>query len=102
MANRIQRHKRIRATVEGTSDRPRVAVFRSNRFIQAQIIDDTVGKTIVAASGPKNKPADVGKELVERATKAGVKTVVFDRGGYKYHGRVKALAEALRAGGLIF
>jgi large subunit ribosomal protein L18 len=102
-------------TVNGTPERPRLSVFRSLRHITAQVIDDTAGKTLVSASTldaeleaqvkglKKTEQAKlVGKTLAERAKKAGVKAVVFDRGGYKYHGRVKALAEASREGGLDF
>jgi len=112
---RERRHRRVRVTTSGTSERPRLNVFRSLRHIVAQVIDDTSGKTLVSASTleaelkaqaeGKNKTEQaklVGKTLAERAQKAGVKKVVFDRGGYKYHGRVKALAEASREGGLDF
>jgi len=104
---------RIRKTVSGTSDRPRVAVFRSNKEIYAQIIDDVNGKTITAAS-TRDKGIDasklnkieaaklVGKALAEKAIKAGVESITFDRGGYIYHGRVKSLAEGAREGGLKF
>jgi large subunit ribosomal protein L18 len=104
--------RRIRKNVFGSSDRPRLSVFRSNKEIYAQIIDDVQGKTIASASSAKNKAAKgknkseaasiVGKELAENAKKAGVKEVVFDRNGYQYHGRVKSLAEAAREGGLKF
>ena len=108
-------HKRIRRKVAGTTQRPRLAVFRSVKHIYAQVIDDTVGHTLAAASS--NEKSDkkevknggnvagakaVGKLLAERAKDKGVKTVVFDRGGYLYHGRVKALADAAREGGLEF
>jgi len=112
---RERRHRRVRVTVKGTHERPRLNVFRSLRHIVAQVIDDTSGKTLASASTldaelkaqaeGKNKTEQaklVGKALAERAQKAGVKKVVFDRGGYKYHGRVKALAEASREGGLDF
>ena len=102
MNNKLQRKNRIRAKISGTSQRPRVAVFRSNKYISAQVIDDTVGKTLVSAKGPKNKPEPVGEELAKKATEAGIKKIVFDRGGNKYHGRVKALAEAMRKNGLNF
>jgi len=104
---------RIRKTVSGTSDRPRLAVFRSNKEIDAQIIDDVNGKTITAASS-RDKGIDaskinkteaanlVGKALAEKALKAGVESITFDRGGYLYHGRVKSLAEGAREGGLKF
>ncbi len=104
---------RIRKTVSGTEQRPRLAVFRSNKEIYAQLIDDVTGKTITAASS-RDKDIDaskvnkteaaklVGKAIAEKATKAGVETVSFDRGGYLYHGRVKSLAEGAREGGLKF
>ena len=104
---------RIRKTVEGTESRPRLAVFRSNKEIYAQIIDDVNGKTITAASS-RDKDIDtakvdkseaaklVGKAIAEKAIKAGFETVAFDRGGYLYHGRVKSLAEGAREGGLKF
>ena len=103
---------RIRKTVSGTAQRPRLAVFRSNKEIYAQLIDDVSGKTITAASsrdkdvkatGNKVEIAKiVGKTVAEKAVKAGVDTVSFDRGGYLYHGRVKSLAEGAREGGLKF
>jgi large subunit ribosomal protein L18 len=112
---RIRRHIRVRKHVAGTSDRPRVSVFRSLSQIYAQVIDDTTGRTLVAVSTVdkdlrekigKMKKAEqakeVGKVLAERAQSKGIKQVVFDRGGYRYHGRVKALAEAARAAGLQF
>ena len=104
---------RIRKTVSGTEQRPRLAVFRSNKEIYAQLIDDVSGKTITAASS-RDKDIDaskvnkveaaklVGKAIAEKATKAGVETISFDRGGYLYHGRVKSLAEGAREGGLKF
>ncbi|NGX83538.1 50S ribosomal protein L18 [Aequorivita sp. KMM 9714] len=104
---------RIRKTVEGTESRPRLAVYRSNKEIYAQIIDDVNGKTITAASS-RDKEIDasnvnkveaakmVGKLIAEKAVKAGVETIAFDRGGYLYHGRVKSLAEGAREGGLKF
>lgn len=104
---------RIRKTIKGTADRPRLAVFRSNKEIYAQLIDDVSGKTISAASS-RDKGIDTGKvnkteaakmvgmAIAEKATKAGVETVSFDRGGYLYHGRVKSLAEGAREGGLKF
>jgi large subunit ribosomal protein L18 len=108
---RIRRHKRVRKHIFGTAERPRLVVFRSNRGIAAQLVDDTVGRTIAAASsldvgngkGTKSDQAtEVGKLLAANAKKADVKSAVFDRGGYLYHGRVKALAEAAREGGLEF
>ncbi len=105
-----QREKRVRAKVRGTSDRPRLNVFRSDRYIYAQIIDDTAGSTLVAASSGKLKnnktkteqAKEVGKQLAKEALEKGIKAVVFDRGGYRYHGRVRALAEGAREGGLEF
>ena len=110
-AARLRRHRRVRGKVSGTAERPRLAVFRSNRGIAAQLIDDTSGKTVAAASwldtktfkGNKSEQAvEVGRLLAEAAKKAGVESVVFDRAGYLYHGRVKALANAAREGGLKF
>jgi large subunit ribosomal protein L18 len=108
---RARRHKRVRKLVSGTAERPRLVVFRSNRGIAAQLVDDTAAKTLAAAGwldvrnakGSKTEQAaEVGKLLAQKAKEAGVKTAVFDRGGYLYHGRVKALAEAAREGGLEF
>jgi len=108
---RLRRHRRVRGKVSGTAERPRLAVFRSNRGITAQLIDDTSGKTLAAASwldaktfkGSKSEQAvEVGRLLAEAAKKAGVESAVFDRAGYLYHGRVKALANAAREGGLKF
>ncbi len=105
------RHLRVRKKVRGDSDRPRLCVFRSLRHIYAQLIDDTTGRTLAASSSleagagasPKSMASQsVGKLIAERALAQGVDQVVFDRGGYKYHGRVKALAEASREGGLKF
>lgn len=98
---RIQRHKRIRAKIKGTAERPRVAVFRSNQYISAQIIDDVARTTLASAKGPKTKPDAVAQELAKKATAAGISQVVFDRGGHQYHGRVKAFAEQLRKSGLV-
>jgi large subunit ribosomal protein L18 len=104
-------HKRIRRKVAGTTERPRLAVFRSVKHIYAQVIDDAVGHTLAAASSNEKSAKNggnvagakaVGKLLAERAKDKGVKSVVFDRGGYLYHGRVKALADAAREGGLEF
>lgn len=102
MTDRITRHTRIRAKVKGTSERPRVAVFRSNQYISAQVIDDVVRKTLASAKGPKNKPASVAEELAKKAQTAGIKKVVFDRGGHAYHGNIKAFADSLRKAGLEF
>ena len=109
---RERRHKRVRGKVFGTGERPRLVVFRSNRGIEAQLIDDLEGKTLAAArwlqlkksfKGAKTaQAAEVGKLLAQSAKQAGIETVVFDRGGYLYHGRVKALADAAREGGLKF
>jgi large subunit ribosomal protein L18 len=109
---RARRHKRVRKKVSGTAERPRLVVFRSNRGITAQLVDDLEGKTLAAASwlqlkksfkGSKTEQAaEVGKLLAQHAKQANVETVVFDRGGYLYHGRVKALADAAREGGLKF
>jgi large subunit ribosomal protein L18 len=108
---RVRRHKRVRKHLFGTAERPRLVVFRSNRGIAAQLVDDGAGKTLAAASwldvrtakGSKSdQAAEVGKLLAQNAKKAGVEQVVFDRGGYLFHGRVKALADAAREGGLTF
>src|SRR5262249_24463221 len=108
---RERRHRRVRGKVAGTAERPRLAVFRSNRGIFAQLVDDSSGKTLAGASwmtvkSPKGNKTDqaraVGKAVADAGRKAGVKAVVFDRGGYLYHGRVKALAEGAREGGLKF
>jgi large subunit ribosomal protein L18 len=108
---RQRRHRRVRGKIFGSAERPRLVVFRSNRGIEAQLVDDLQGKTLAAASwlnlksfkGSKTEQAaEVGKLLAQNAKKAGVETAVFDRGGYLYHGRVKALADAAREGGLKF
>ncbi len=112
---RNKRHKRVRGKIFGTSERPRLCVYRSNAGIYAQIIDDTLGKTLVSAStvdkemrneikGSKNMKtsARVGELVAKRAIKANINSVVFDRGGRLFHGRVKALADAVRSGGLKF
>ena len=112
---RTARHARLRSSVHGTADRPRLCVFRSLDHIYAQVIDDERGHTLSSAStlepdlikkltdkNKKNRAGAVGTLLAERTLEAGVKQVVFDRGGYKYHGRVKELAEAARKGGLSF
>ncbi|MBN2504010.1 MAG: 50S ribosomal protein L18 [Bacilli bacterium] len=110
-AQRAKRHFRIRATIKGTPSRPRLNVFRSNKAIYCQVIDDIAGVTLVAASTLDFKEKNggnvegaklVGKLIAEKALEKGIKTVVFDRGGYLYHGRVKALAEAAREAGLEF
>ena len=107
---RIKRHRKIRQNLSGTETAPRLCVFRSNSAIYAQIIDDTKGITLVSSSSLELKiknnnleaAAAVGKDIAEKAKKAKIKTVVFDRGGYIYHGRVKALAEAARENGREF
>jgi large subunit ribosomal protein L18 len=109
---RERRHYRLRRTIVGSTERPRLVVFRSNRGVEAQLVDDGDGRTLVSAShrdlkksfrGNKTEQAaEVGKMLAGKAKKAGIESVVFDRGGYLYHGRVKALAEGAREGGLIF
>jgi large subunit ribosomal protein L18 len=109
---RARRHKRVRGRVYGTAERPRLVVFRSNAGIEAQLVDDIEGKTLAGATwlhlkksfkGNKTQQAaEVGKLLAERAKQANLESVVFDRGGYLFHGRVKALAEAAREGGLKF
>ena len=115
MAKRERRHLHVRRTVTGTKDRPRLSVYRSLSNMYCQLIDDAEGKTLVAVStlspelretlkkrGNKDAAALVGTKLAEKAVAAGIKQAVFDRGGYKYHGRVKALADAARKGGLKF
>jgi large subunit ribosomal protein L18 len=108
---RLRRRRRVRAKVRGTAQRPRLSVFRSNRGVFAQLIDDTAGKTIAAVNwiepdlrklAPAEQAKRAGELLAERAKAAGVETCVFDRGGYRYHGRVRALAEGAREGGLQF
>ena len=113
---RARRQRRIRAKISGVADRPRLNVFRSNQHIYAQVIDDTSHHTLVAAStldpavrealeakqAKRAQAAEVGRVVAERARDQGIETVVFDRGGYRYHGRVRALAEAAREAGLKF
>jgi large subunit ribosomal protein L18 len=108
---RLRRRRRVRAKVRGTAARPRLSVFRSNRGVFAQLIDDDNGKTVTAVNwieadlrklAPMEQATRVGELLAERAKKAGVETCVFDRGGYRYHGRVRAVAEGARSGGLEF
>ena len=110
-AKRLRRRRRVRAKVRGTAERPRLAVFRSNRGVQAQLIDDVKGHTIAAVNWTEQElkglarmeqATKAGELLAQRAKGAGVESVVFDRGGYRYHGRVKALAEGAREGGLRF
>ncbi|MEK9603786.1 MAG: 50S ribosomal protein L18 [Flavobacteriaceae bacterium] len=113
-ARRNRIHLRIRKTIQGTAEKPRLSIYRSNKEIYAQVIDDVNGKTLAAASSRDKEVADakvegktgvaqlVGKLIGERAVKAGVSTIGFDRSGYLYHGRVKSLAEGAREAGLIF
>lgn len=111
--SRIRRHQRVRKNVSGTAERPRLVVFRSARHIEAQVIDDTAGKTLASAStletdirsmdGDKTaRSTKVGELVAKRAQDAGVEAVVFDRGGFKYHGRIAAVADAAREAGLNF
>ena len=106
---RLKRRRRVRAKITGTAERPRISVFRSNRGIHAQLIDDVAGKTIAAVAwtesdlrslAPLEQADAAGKKLAVRAKAVGIDSAVFDRGGYQYHGRVKALAEGAREGGL--
>ena len=106
---RLKRRHRVRAKVSGTAERPRISVFRSNRGIQAQLVDDLAGHTLAAVSWtesdlrslkPMERAAKAGEVLAERAKAAGVDAAVFDRGGYRYHGKVKAFADGVREGGL--
>jgi large subunit ribosomal protein L18 len=106
---RLRRRRRVRAKVHGTAERPRISVFRSNRGIFAQLIDDDSSRTLAAVSwtesglrelGPMEQATRTGVLIAERAKAAGIETAVFDRGGYQYHGRVKALADGAREGGL--
>jgi large subunit ribosomal protein L18 len=110
-AQRLRRRRRVRAKVTGTAERPRLSVFRSNRGVSAQLIDDVAARTIAAVNWTEpdlkglarmDQAKRVGELLAQRAKDAGVETCVFDRGGYKYHGRVKALADGAREGGLAF
>ena len=110
-AKRLKRRRRVRAKVRGSAERPRISVFRSNRGIFAQLIDDDAGRTIASVQWteaelrslkPMEQAKRAGELLGERAKAAGIETAVFDRGGYRYHGRVKALAEGAREGGLNF
>ena len=110
-AKRLRRRRRVRAKVSGTAERPRISVFRSNRGMSVQLIDDVAGRTLAAVNWTEDElkglskmeqATRVGALLAERAKAAGVETAVFDRGGYQYHGRVKALAEGAREGGLVF
>ena len=110
-AARLKRRRRVRAKVSGTAERPRISVFRSNRGIFAQLIDDETGRTLASVNwiepelrglGRMEQATRAGGLLAERAKAAGVENAVFDRGGYKYHGRVRALADGAREGGLTF
>lgn len=106
---RLQRHKKVRKNIHGTDLRPRLAIFKSGQHIYAQIINDEVQKTLAAESDlkikdgtKKDRAKKVGSELAKKALKKNIKSIVFDRGGFRYHGRVAALAEGLREGGLQF
>ena len=110
-ARRLKRRRRVRAKVIGTAERPRISVFRSNRGIFAQLVDDDAGRTVASVQWteadlrslkPMEQANEAGKLLASRAKAAGIDTAVFDRGGYQYHGRVAALAEGAREGGLNF
>ena len=110
-AKRLRRRRRVRAKVTGTAERPRISVFRSNRGVFAQLIDDDSGRTLASVSWtesdlrglkPMEQATRAGALLAERAKAAGIETAVFDRGGYRYHGRVRALAEGAREAGLTF
>ena len=110
-AQRLRRRRRVRAKVRGTAERPRLSVFRSNKGVQAQLVDDVAGRTLAATTWTEPDLRDLartdqarraGELLAERARAAGVESCVFDRGGYRYHGRVRALAEGAREGGLRF
>jgi large subunit ribosomal protein L18 len=108
-AKRLKRRRRVRAKISGTATRPRISVFRSNRGISGQLVDDIAGHTLAAVSWTEaplrekasmEQASEAGKLLAERAKAAGIESAVFDRGGYQYHGRVKAFAEGVREGGL--
>jgi large subunit ribosomal protein L18 len=108
-AKRLKRRRRVRAKISGTATRPRISVFRSNRGISAQLVDDVAGHTLAAVSwteaalrdkAPMEQAGEAGKLLAARAQEAGITSAVFDRGGYQFHGRVKAFAEGVREGGL--
>jgi large subunit ribosomal protein L18 len=110
-SKRLRRRRRVRAKVRGTAERPRLAVFRSNKGVQAQLIDDVAGHTLAAVNWTEKELKDLGRMeqaskagtvLAERAKSAGIESVVFDRGGYRYHGRVKAIADGAREAGLRF
>jgi large subunit ribosomal protein L18 len=106
---RLKRRRRVRAKITGTAERPRISVFRSNRGISAQLVDDRSGRTLAAVTwteadlrklGRMEQASEAGKALAQRAQKAGIERAVFDRGGYRFHGRVKAFADGVREGGL--
>ncbi len=108
-AKRLRRRRRVRAKITGTAQRPRISVFRSNKGIFAQLVDDVAGHTLVSVSWTEaplkdrsrmEQASEAGRLLAQRAVDAGISTAVFDRGGYQYHGRVQALAEGVREGGL--
>jgi large subunit ribosomal protein L18 len=106
---RERRHKRIRARVSGTAERPRLAVFKSNKFIYAQLIDDVAAVTLCSASDIKNatgtkveRATAIGAEIADKAKKQNITSIVFDRGGFRFTGRIKALADSARAAGLVF
>ncbi len=106
---RVRRHARVRGRISGTAKRPRLAVFRSNRFVSVQLIDDVKGQTLASAHGREFKGSSqamqakqIGEAIAKRAKAAGISTIVFDRGGYQYAAQVKALADAARTGGLKF
>ena len=110
-ARRLKRRRRVRAKIDGTAERPRVSVFRSNRGVFVQLIDDDAGRTLIAVNwtepelrglGRMEQARRTGEILAQRAGAAGIQNVVFDRGGYQYHGRVKAIADGAREGGLRF
>lgn len=109
-ARTLRRATRVRASIMGTKERPRLSVFRSHRHISAQLIDDTLGRTLASSSDlklkteakPLDRAASVGREIAAAAKQVGISTVIFDRGAYRYHGRIKALAEAAREAGLVF
>lgn len=108
-AKRVVRHNRLRAKVSGTKERPRLAIFRSNRFIYAQLIDDTAGKTLASSDSRKmngktltEKSVEVGSDIAKKAKALQVEKIVFDRGGFRYQGTIAALADAARNGGLVF
>ena len=108
-SKRVSRHNRIRAKVSGTAERPRLAIFRSNRFIYAQLIDDVAGKTLAASDSRKvegktltERAGAVGADIANKAKAIGVNTVVFDRGGFRYQGTVASLADSARTQGLVF